>query len=175
MVDSLVAYDGDEIGSSNGISYGNGDRKIGGCTLVEQSFVSAAITQVGSSVVSLEGRVVSSIGISYVKVVYSVGSSLVDLYGKLEDSPLGEQLFGSESGTEVGSSSVSSGGKVDEKLELYPLEDALGPGSKHFGCSSYGRSDGGGKLEGYPLGNPLVPVSITEVGYYDGISDGEVS
>ena len=35
MVDSLVAYDGDEIGSSNGISYGNGDRKIGGCTLVE--------------------------------------------------------------------------------------------------------------------------------------------
>ena len=94
----LVHFFGFEIGSSNGMSDGNGNFKLEGSPLGEQSFGSEARTKVGYFV-----------GSSYRKVSYYVDTSVDHGDGSFEGSPLGDALdtgYITEGGSSDGSSYV---------------------------------------------------------------------
>ena len=82
----------------------------------------------------------SSIGISYGKFSSSVGILVCNVYLKLERYPLGKKLFGSEFRTEIGFSVGGSDGKFSAKIQGYTLGDAVVPGYVTEGGSSYGVS-----------------------------------
>ena len=82
----------------------------------------------------------SSIVISDGKFSSSVGISVANGYLKLERYPLGKKLFGSEFRTEIGFPVGGSDGKLSAKIQGYTLGDALVPGYVTEGGSSYGVS-----------------------------------